>query len=581
MARTPPLPPRTRSRIEPGVAEMTGPGVDPVPATLNALLQTAQALNATAAQLLQAVQARGPDPGAAGRPPFVTSQINTWEDDPFSQSAPTSDPTLAAPIAIGAPGTASSSLPFAIAETAGVANQFALGTPEFRYWTAAGALGRSIEYWASILPSGTRWSTMNSVLQVRLVAGRDLNAFYSRRDGLRFFQDTIRTIDIFSGESPDVVCHELGHAILDALRPQLFNVASLEAAAFHEAFGDVSSILSALQLAPFRAAVLEDTGGRLNVSSRLSRVAEQLGWGIRQIAPTAVDRDCLRNAANRFFYQAPEDLAPTAPAGELASESHSFARVFTGGFLDALAYMVDLAGSANDATLLAVSRDIGQLLVDAIRTASITPAYYSQVGAAMVQADKVRNNGKYRDALTEAFVKRGILSPTAAVGLANAPLPHLEPAPSKAAGISEGQPMAARIGLGPNAGGMVLSYNGANDDSHLRGYDDAPELPSRSVIAEFMAGTPILMHLPEEKQRLAAASAALDQGSAEPSSAERAGRCFLEDLIRLGRIDLGDVVGVAAALRAPVGAKTHVLESTPSGQVLKRIYFDCGMASCR
>jgi hypothetical protein len=56
-----------------------------------------------------------------------------------------------------------------------------------------------------------------------------------------------------------VVCHELGHAILDALKPQLFNVASTEAGAFHEAFGDISAILCALQGA---VAMVVGNGGR-------------------------------------------------------------------------------------------------------------------------------------------------------------------------------------------------------------------------------------------------------------------------------------------------------------------------------
>ena len=57
---------------------------------------------------------------------------------------------------------------------------------------------------------------------------------------------------VFSGESPDVVCHELGHAILDSLKPQLFDAASMEVAAFHESFGDMSASLSALQLPSLR-----------------------------------------------------------------------------------------------------------------------------------------------------------------------------------------------------------------------------------------------------------------------------------------------------------------------------------------
>jgi hypothetical protein len=61
--------------------------------------------------------------------------------------------------------------------------------------------------------------------------GVDLNAFYDR-EGLKFFHGSAaagRTV--FSGESPDIVCHELGHALLDSFKPQLFDAASIEVAA--------------------------------------------------------------------------------------------------------------------------------------------------------------------------------------------------------------------------------------------------------------------------------------------------------------------------------------------------------------
>jgi hypothetical protein len=47
-----------------------------------------------------------------------------------------------------------------------------------------------------------------------------------------------------------------------------------------------------------RAATIADTQGDLSRNSRLSRLVEQLGWAIRQTAPSAVDPDCLRKAAN-------------------------------------------------------------------------------------------------------------------------------------------------------------------------------------------------------------------------------------------------------------------------------------------
>ena len=156
----------------------------------------------------------------------------------------------------------------------------------------------------------------------------------------------MRGVAVYSGESPDVLCHELGHALLDAVRPQLWNAASIEVAALHEAFGDISAMLSALDLPSVREDVLAGTGGRLSRASRVSRLAEQLGWAIRQLHPDAVDADCLRNAVNSFFYRQPESLPPMAPASVLSSEPHSFSRVFTAAWLESLAGMAEMRGRA-------------------------------------------------------------------------------------------------------------------------------------------------------------------------------------------------------------------------------------------
>jgi hypothetical protein len=208
------------------------------------------------------------------------------------------------------------------------------------FWTAAGARGWHPDVGDSI--------------PVRLDDGVDLNAYYARNDfapedikqGLSFFHDTVRDasngrqVTVFSGESPEVVAHELGHAVLDTLKPALFEVQSIEAAAFHESFGDMSAILTALQLPSVRQTVLEETDGSLRRNSSVSRVAEQLGFAIRQRKPASVDRDSLRNAANSFVYVDPLTLPSTGPATALTRAAHNFSRVFTGAFLEALGGMV-------------------------------------------------------------------------------------------------------------------------------------------------------------------------------------------------------------------------------------------------
>jgi hypothetical protein len=195
--------------------------------------------------------------------------------------------------------------------------------------------------------------------------------------------------------------------------PELWNVGSEEVAAFHEAFGDISAILSALQLPTMRAAVISETDGRINRNSRLSRLAEQLGQAIREVYPDAVDPDCLRNASNRFVYESPLFLKPSGPASVLTSEPHSFSRVFTGAFLDGLAGML-LAFSKNrsmptEDELLDVSAHMGDILVAGLRNASVVSNFYAQVAGGMVQAAG-EVHPMFPRALKAAFIRRDILS---------------------------------------------------------------------------------------------------------------------------------------------------------------------------
>src|SRR5215472_13010957 len=279
-----------------------------------------------------------------------TGVINAWEQDPGDGAQPSGGQVIQRPVPV------LREQPFSIRivnpASAPEAKPHSPGTADFRYWTAAEALRRGADFWGALLP-GTSWE-VGSILPVDLDFGSDLNAFYDR-EGLKFFHGTGAGRTVFSGESPDVVCHELGHAVLDSFKPQLFDAASIEVAAFHESFGDMSALLSALQLPSVREGVLVETGGALGRSSRLSRLAEQLAWAIRQSVPSAVEPDCLRNAVNTFFYRDPDTLPTTAPAASLSSEPHSLSRVFTGAFFEGLAGMLATTKKKDEAALLQVS----------------------------------------------------------------------------------------------------------------------------------------------------------------------------------------------------------------------------------
>jgi hypothetical protein len=470
--------------------------------------------------------------------------VASWEDDPGDPKLPTHPE----PILVPAPRPSATPLPFKISGSTPPVQVYAPGTSKFRFYAAASALRRTADFWGAILPAGSSWQ-VGKTLPVALDSGIDLNAFYTRGDfgdapGLHFFHDTVAGRTFFSGESPDVICHEMGHAVLDAIRPQLFDAQTIEAAAFHESFGDMSAMLSALQIPSFRQAVFSETGGTLNRSSRLSRLAEQLGAAIRIHHPDLVDADCLRNAVNSFFYRDPQTLPPSAPATQLSSEPHSFSRVFTAAFLDLFSGIFKLQGpspSADD--LLTSSVDAARLLTAAILDAPVVPDYYSQVAAHMLSVGEGASfNGKYRNVIKSAFVRRGILSLEAATTVANVKAPP--PRRVAAAG-------------------------------RLR---EAAELPEATISAAHfgLSQLALKVHTAEEPKRFAVTSAALTLGPLEPRSPQNAAQSFTEDLFQRGRVDVGDHAHPHNSLGHSLAMKTHVIVMEKGDLVLRRRTFDCG-----
>ena len=150
------------------------------------------------------------------------------------------------------------------------------------------------------------------------VAGKDLNAFYDRK-ALHFFRDVDAKTGavVQSGESPDVVTHEQGHAILDAIRPDLWDAPHFEVAAFHEAFGDLAAIFVALAEPALAARSIQATRANPARSNLVSRLAEELGAAVRDRygSPTPRCRAPCATPSTTFEYVDPKSLPDAAPAG--------------------------------------------------------------------------------------------------------------------------------------------------------------------------------------------------------------------------------------------------------------------------
>jgi hypothetical protein len=506
--------------------------------------------------------------GRAG--PAATPLIQVWPTDPLG-GVPA--------IQVAVPTLPGSSLPTRIVAPARVPPPqiHSLETDGFRYWTAADALRRSAAFWTTA--GATGWHPdIGASIPVRLDDGVDLNAFYARNDfppedvkqGLSFFHDTVvdasngRRVTVFSGESPDVVAHELGHAVLDSIKPALFGLASIEAAAFHESFGDMSAVLTALQLPSVRQAVIEETDGTLRRNSSVSRVAEQLGFAIRQRNPSAVDRDSLRNAANSFVYTNPLTLPSSGPATQLTRAPHNFSRVFTGAFLEALGGMVArLTANPGMDDVEEASLDMGRLLVRAIADAPVSTQFMQAVAERMVLADTALFNGKYAEALTTAFVRRALMSVQALA----APEALSAATPARA-GAAAARFSAAAAGRAPGRA--------------TRAAATPVEVAMSGAVMGLSADTVYVEAPPMEEVGPSPLSPIAGMAARESSTAPRMAdvQAFVESLVVRGRVSIAPAAGrrrsLAASLSEARKHATHYLEKRGDNAVtLKRIAFEC------
>jgi hypothetical protein len=295
-------------------------------------------------------------------------------------------------------------------------------TPGFQFWQAKLALIGGLRTWRQLDGSYLhRWYGDQRTLPVQTDAGDDLNAFYDR-SSLQFFSHTFDGVTVNSAESVDIVTHEEGHAFLDAIRPDFFQVPFIEVGALHEAFGDCMAVVNALEDRLIREAVLKATPD-LTANQFVEGLAEALGDAIaREYGPNSVDVGALRHALNTFHWSDPASLPPDAPANQLSGEVHSFSRVFTGAFYDVIRNIYNGGSRKGSTALRKASRTAGKLLTAAVRVVPAAPNTFSGVGQRMVQADVSMNRGANAAAIDAAFAAHGMALPAPATSLP-VPLP--------------------------------------------------------------------------------------------------------------------------------------------------------------
>lgn len=284
-------------------------------------------------------------------------------------------------------------------------------------------ISRSLGYFQRIISSARQpiagWIARNP-LPVVTRAGRDWNAFYDR-NSLQFFYNTdpvTRNI-VFTCNSSDVVSHELGHAMLDALRPDFWNVQNVEIWAFHETFGDISAMLTIMQSDEAINRALRETGNDLSRSNTISRLAEEMGLGLyHATGGRSGSLGYLRDASVRFDYIPPTALPGNAPQNQLSNEAHSFSRVFSGAWYDMFVriYKKELMKGNSPLESVHTARDVAaNYFIRAVISVPKSVVFFNAMAKAIVAEDRAAGS-PYATEVSGTFSDRKIYTPISMLG---------------------------------------------------------------------------------------------------------------------------------------------------------------------
>ena len=230
-----------------------------------------------------------------------------------------------------------------------------------------------------------QWNTGSNTDPIKVFphAGETMNAFYSRSDrALKFFFFTppgggASAEKVFTCRSLDIVAHEAGHAILDALQPNwlLFGNPP-QTGGLHEAFGDLTSVFLVLSQLDQVEHIIAETKADLHFRNVLSAMGEQFGSALGR--PNG-----LRNLDN--------DLK----LSQVSNEVHDISKVFTGGVYDVLADAFTASRHPRTRDDAEVLYDVGSkmaaLTIQAFDAAPSSNASFADVATAMIDIAEGRS----------------------------------------------------------------------------------------------------------------------------------------------------------------------------------------------
>jgi hypothetical protein len=306
------------------------------------------------------------------------------------------------------------------------------------------ALGRKIVWYPRIERSngdqGSWTRTYVGRLRIHPHALREANAYYDPDKAALLFgyftaAHQIRGSNypgglVFTCLSPDIVAHEMTHAILDSIQHRYIENTNPDVPAFHEGFADIVALLQRFTFGELVEHQLDASGGRLDRYTVLGELATQFGEAL------AGNRGALRSMIGRWNEDGEwEPIEPTPADYQTTYEAHDRGAVLVATVFDAFQRIYDfrtrdLVRIATGGTGVlpegSISRDLvhrlaaeaseiaEHLLHVCIRGLDYCPPHDITFGdylRALITADleiAPEDESGYRLALIEAFRARGI-----------------------------------------------------------------------------------------------------------------------------------------------------------------------------
>ncbi|MCX7553067.1 hypothetical protein OS175_04190 [Marinicella sp. S1101] len=276
---------------------------------------------------------------------------------------------------------------------------FSIALKVLHMYEGSDALGRRVE-----------WSFGDLPLKIIIRHSKLENAQYFRKKReirlCYFDSDNGR---IYTSASPDIVAHEVAHAILDGIAPDLLDCPHYDSYAIHEAVADLTALFLSFEMDHYTDYLLDKYDGNLSKAREFGWIAEQFGAEMTD----GVNDHYLRSLNNEYSFR--NDWG--ARANE--SDHYEISQVLSGAIFNALILEYERESShpekqeqSKGLSLFIAGNKIRRMLFRGLDYMPPGEVNLFDLAYSIICADKVSfpedEDANIRQYMLQEFIKRGV-----------------------------------------------------------------------------------------------------------------------------------------------------------------------------